>query len=71
MPGRPTRAIAHRRSGAREDAARATKIATLRVIGFSGFSAFMGTMCEALVLSTVGALLGTAVCGLLFNGLSA
>lgn len=50
---------------------RATEIATLRVIGFSGFSAFMGTMCEALVLSALGALLGTAVCSLLFNGLSA
>ncbi|WP_293525326.1 ABC transporter permease [Phenylobacterium sp.] len=51
--------------------ARATEIATLRVIGFSGVSALMGTMCEALVLSFIGALLGTAVCGLLFNGLSA
>jgi putative ABC transport system permease protein len=51
--------------------ARATEIATLRVIGFSGVSAFMGTMCEALVLSFIGALLGTAVCGFLFNGLSA
>jgi putative ABC transport system permease protein len=50
---------------------RATEIATLRVIGFSGFSAFMGTMCEALVLSALGAILGTAVCSLLFNGLSA
>nr|QQZ49058.1 ABC transporter permease [Phenylobacterium glaciei] len=37
---------------------RAAEIATLRVIGFSGFSAFMGTLVEALVLSAIGALLG-------------
>ena len=51
--------------------ARAAEIATLRVIGFSGFSAFMGTMVEAMVLSVLGALLGTAICALGFNGLSA
>ncbi len=50
---------------------RAAEIATLRVIGFSGFSAFMGTMVEALVLSALGALLGVAICALGFNGLSA
>jgi len=50
---------------------RAAEIATLRVIGFSGFSAFMGTMVEALVLSAIGALLGVAICALGFNGLSA
>ena len=47
------------------------EIATLRVIGFSGFSAFIGTMVEALVLSALGALVGVAICGLGFNGLSA
>jgi putative ABC transport system permease protein len=50
---------------------RSAEIATLRVIGFSGFSAFMGTMVEALVLSAIGALLGVAICALGFNGLSA
>ncbi len=51
--------------------ARAAEIATLRVIGFSGFSAFAGTMAEAMVLSLLGAILGTAICALGFNGLSA
>jgi putative ABC transport system permease protein len=50
---------------------RAAEIATLRVIGFSGFSAFIGTMVEALVLSSLGALVGVAICALGFNGLSA
>ena len=50
---------------------RAAEIATLRVIGFSGFSAFMGTMVEAMVLSAIGALLGVAICAVGFNGLSA
>ena len=50
---------------------RAAEIATLRVIGFSGFSAFMGTMVEAMVLSAIGAILGVAICALGFNGLSA
>ena len=50
---------------------RAAEIATLRVIGFSGFSAFMGTMVEALVLSALGALLGVLICAVGFNGLSA
>lgn len=50
---------------------RAAEIATLRVIGFSGFSAFVGTMVEALVLSALGALVGVAICALGFNGLSA
>jgi putative ABC transport system permease protein len=50
---------------------RAAEIATLRVIGFSGFSAFVGTMVEALVLSALGALVGVAICSVGFNGLSA
>lgn len=52
-------------------AARAAEIATLRIIGFSGTSAFVGTLAEALVLATFGALLGTVICALGFNGLSA
>jgi putative ABC transport system permease protein len=51
--------------------ARAAEIATLRVIGFSGFSAFMGTMAEALVLSLIGALVGSGLMALFFNGMSA
>lgn len=50
---------------------RAAEIATLRIIGFSGFSAFMGTMAEALALAVLGALLGTGIVALFFNGMSA
>lgn len=50
---------------------RAAEIATLRILGFSGFSAFMGTMAEALALSAIGALLGCAIVGIGFNGMSA
>jgi putative ABC transport system permease protein len=50
---------------------RAAEIATLRIIGFSGFSAFMGTMAEALALSFIGALLGAGLMALFFNGMSA
>jgi len=35
-------------------AARSTEIATLRIIGFSGFAAFVGTMAEALALCALG-----------------
>lgn len=49
---------------------RAVEIATLRVIGFSGLSAFVGTMVEALVLAALGAVLGVAICAVGFNGLS-
>jgi putative ABC transport system permease protein len=51
--------------------ARAAEIATLRIIGFSGFSAFVGTMAEALMLAFIGALLGTAIVAVFFNGMSA
>ena len=50
---------------------RAAEIATLRVIGFSGFSAFMGTMAEALALALIGALVGAGIIGIFFNGMSA
>lgn len=52
-------------------AARASEIATLRIIGFSGFSAFVGTMAEALALSLIGALVGCGAMALFFNGKSA
>ena len=51
--------------------ARAAEIATLRIIGFSGFSAFVGTMAEALALSLIGALVGCGAMALFFNGKSA
>jgi putative ABC transport system permease protein len=50
---------------------RAAEIATLRIIGFSGFSAFVGTMAEALALAVIGALLGCGIVALFFNGMSA
>ncbi len=49
---------------------RASETATLRIIGFSGISAFFGAMAEALVLSAIGAILGLTVCYFLFNGLT-
>jgi putative ABC transport system permease protein len=49
---------------------RATEIATLRAIGFSHLSAFVGTMAEALVLSVLGGLLGSLAAYLFFDGLS-
>ncbi|TVZ41987.1 putative ABC transport system permease protein [Alteromonadaceae bacterium 2753L.S.0a.02] len=50
---------------------RATEIATLRAIGFSGFSAFCGTLAEALVLSVIGGLIGGLAAFLLFDGITA
>lgn len=52
-------------------ASRASEIATLRAIGFSGFSAFVGTLAEALVLSAIGAFLGVAIAWVFFDGISA
>jgi len=49
-------------------AARATEIATLRIIGFSGWAAFFGTMVEALALSALGGILGVALAFVAFNG---
>lgn len=49
-------------------AARSSEIATLRIIGFSGWAAFFGTMVEALILSTAGALLGVLIAYIAFNG---
>jgi putative ABC transport system permease protein len=51
--------------------ARMREIATLRAIGFGGFSAFVGTMVESLLLSAVGGLVGAVACFLLFSGISA
>jgi putative ABC transport system permease protein len=49
-------------------AARGTEIATLRAIGFGGFATFSGTLCEALVLAAIGALIGAVATYALFNG---
>lgn len=49
-------------------AARSSEIATLRIIGFSGWAAFFGTMVEALALSALGGVLGIALAFVAFNG---
>jgi putative ABC transport system permease protein len=46
-------------------ASRSAQIATLRAIGFSGFSAFVGTLAESVVLSIVGGIVG-ALCAYIF-----
>lgn len=49
-------------------ASRAAEIATLRIIGFSGYAAFFGTMVEALALSALGGVLGILIAFVAFNG---
>ncbi|MGE0407889.1 MAG: ABC transporter permease [Amphiplicatus sp.] len=49
-------------------AARSVEIATLRIIGFSGVAAFVGTLIESLMLAAVGAVLGVALAFIFFNG---
>lgn len=51
--------------------ARSKEIATLRAIGFSHISAFIGTMGEAMVLALIGGLLGSVMAFLFFDGISA
>ncbi|MFN3960327.1 MAG: ABC transporter permease [Parvularculaceae bacterium] len=48
--------------------ARASEIATLRIIGFSGLAAFMGTLIEALFLAAAGAVVGLLIAFVFFNG---
>lgn len=50
--------------------ARSKEIATLRAIGFSNISAFIGTLVEAMVLALIGGLLGSLVAFLFFDGIS-
>ncbi len=52
-------------------AERAKEIATLRAIGFSSFSAFVGTVAEAMTLAIIGGLIGSAAAFLLFDGFNA
>lgn len=52
-------------------AARATEIATLRAIGFGGFSTFVGTLVESLILAAVGGVIGVTATYLVFDGFTA
>jgi len=49
---------------------RAVEIATLRAIGFSNVSAFMGTLVESLVLALAGGILGTLAAFVFFDGIT-
>lgn len=51
-------------------ASRAREIATLRAIGFSNASAFVGTLAESTVLSIAGGIAGAVAAFLFFDGLS-
>jgi putative ABC transport system permease protein len=50
---------------------RSKEIATLRTIGFSNSSAFIGTVTEALTLSAIGGLIGALLAYLIFDGITA
>jgi putative ABC transport system permease protein len=52
-------------------AARAGEIATLRAIGFSAASTFLGTMCESLAVAMLGGIIGSLVAYFAFDGLAA
>ena len=52
-------------------AARAIEIATLRAIGFGGFSAFIGTLIESLLLAAIGGVIGAVLTYAIFDGVSA
>jgi len=49
-------------------AARSSEIATLRILGFSGYAAFFGTLVEALALSALGAIAGLLLAFVFFEG---
>lgn len=51
-------------------AARAREIATLRAIGFSNVSAFVGTLAESVLLSILGGVAGAVAAWLFFDGFS-
>ncbi|MEM8815449.1 MAG: FtsX-like permease family protein [Pseudomonadota bacterium] len=52
-------------------ASRIREIATLRALGFSNASAFVGTLAESLVLSVIGGVVGALAAWLFFDGFSA
>ncbi len=47
---------------------RTVEIATVRALGFSRLSAFIGTWLEAMMLAAIGVILGLAASWLVFNG---
>jgi len=49
---------------------RSKEIATLRILGFSNSSAFIGTVIEALLLSAIGGLIGALLAYLIFDGIT-
>ena len=51
-------------------ATRGKEIATLRAIGFGGFSVLVSVMIEALLLAVLGGVLGAVIAYVLFNGLT-
>ena len=50
---------------------RSMEIATLRAIGFSSLSAFIGTMAEAMTLAAIGSLVGSLAAFIFFDGMNA
>jgi len=50
---------------------RSKEIATLRTIGFSNSSAFVGTVVESLALAAIGGVIGSVMAFLLFDGMNA
>jgi len=50
---------------------RRRELATLRALGFRGFTIIASMMTEAILVSLPGALLGVGLAWLLFNGLTA
>lgn len=50
---------------------RSMEIATLRAIGFSSLSAFIGTMVEAMTLAVIGSLVGALAAFIFFDGMNA
>lgn len=51
--------------------ARTRELATLRTIGFSGLSAFVGAITESLALAALGGVIGAVAAYVFFNGVSA
>lgn len=51
--------------------ARTREIATLRALGYSGGSAFLGAMTESLLLALIGGVIGAVGTWLIFDGMSA
>jgi len=50
---------------------RVRELATLRAIGFGGFSAFSGAMAESLILSAIGGVIGAVATWAVFDGWTA